>query len=106
MEVTHDSTLIIEPKEMRILKIKGLEISEITSALKSPTRQKILQIVKKSPMDVSELAKELNQTEANISAQIKNLEKVGLIKCSYKPGGHGVRKICEAVVDKIIIELE
>ena len=106
MEVTHDQPIIIEPKEMKILKLNSDFISEITSVLKSPTRQKILQMIKKNPMDISELAKELNQTEANISAQIKCLEKAGLIKCSYQPGGHGVRKICEATVDKIIIELE
>jgi predicted transcriptional regulator len=48
----------------------------------------------------------LGQTEANVSAQIQQLQKVGLVKSRYEPGGHGVRKICEVNVDRIIIELE
>ena len=64
MELTQDSSIIIEPKEMRVLKVSGHKISAITKALKSPTRQKILQILKRTPMDVSKLAKELDQTEA------------------------------------------
>lgn len=106
METQNESISVLEPTEMRILNINGFDFSELTKALKAPTRQKILQILKKEPMDVSRLAKELNQTEANISAQIKNLEQVGLVKCKYEPGGHGVRKICETVVDKIVILLE
>lgn len=106
METQNETISVLEPTEMRVLNINGFDFSEITKALKAPTRQKILQILKKEPMDVSKLAKELNQTEANISAQIKNLEQVGLVKCRYEPGGHGVRKICETVVDKIVISLE
>ncbi|MBD3351595.1 MAG: helix-turn-helix domain-containing protein [Candidatus Lokiarchaeota archaeon] len=107
MELSQNQEVpVLEPKEMRVLKVSGSEVSKITKALKSPTRQKILQIIKHTPMDVSRLAQELGQTEANISAQIKNLEKVGLVKSRYEPGGHGVRKICETVVDKVIITLE
>jgi predicted transcriptional regulator len=35
-------------------------------------------------------------TEANISAQIKKLEKAGLIECEYSSGAHGVRKISKS----------
>lgn len=107
MEISQDQAVpIIEPKEMRVLKVSGKKITAITKALKSKTRQKILEILKQTQLDVSRLAQELGQTEANVSAQIKNLEKVGLVKSRYEPGGHGVRKICETVVDKIIITLE
>lgn len=107
MEITQNQLMPeIDPQEARVLKVSGSRIAEISKALKSPTRQKILSILKNQPMDVSRLAKELNQTEANISAQIQNLQKVKLVKSKYEPGGHGVRKICEVVVDKIVITLD
>ncbi|MHA1897962.1 MAG: ArsR/SmtB family transcription factor [Promethearchaeota archaeon] len=104
--IVKDKIPEIEPQGLRVLKVSNLEdIAKISKVLKSPTRQKLLKILKEEPMEVSKLARKLNQTEANISAQIQNLQKVGLIKSRYEPGGHGVRKVCEVVVDKIIISL-
>ena len=56
-------------------------------------------------LDVSRIAEALKQTEANISAQIKILEKAGLITSRYEPGAHGVRKVCEPACEKLIIKL-
>ncbi|MFX0100964.1 MAG: ArsR/SmtB family transcription factor [Candidatus Hodarchaeota archaeon] len=81
---------------------------EVLKALASETRLKIIRHLRECRddpergLDISSLAKILEQTEANISAQCKRLEKVGLIKIVYKPGGHGVRKICQ--VDFGLIE--
>ena len=46
----------------------------------------------------------LDMTEANISAQIKKLEKAGLIDCNYSSGQHGVRKISSLKYNKLIIK--
>jgi predicted transcriptional regulator len=79
----------------------GGEQLEILKALASDTRLKIVKLLRskrvtpEGGLDISSLADVLGQTEANISAQCKRLEKVGLIKIEYKPGGHGVRKICK-----------
>lgn len=43
-------------------------------------------------MNISSLAKQLDQTEANVSFQVKKLEKAGLLKIDYKAGRHGVHK--------------
>ncbi len=73
---------------------------DILKALASDTRLKIIKILREKRndpergLDISSLAYLLKQTEANISAQCKRLEKAGLIKIEFKPGGHGVRKIC------------
>lgn len=80
-------------------------VVKVAKALASETRWAILKLLQKKQMDVSRIAKELKQTEANISAQIKILEDAGLIRSHYEPGDHGVRKVCETAVDKIIIEL-
>jgi predicted transcriptional regulator len=107
MEIPHvPQEEFIEPTQSRTIRVSGSDISQITKALKSPTRQKILSILRDTPLDVSRIAKRLSQTEANISAQVQLLQKAGLVSCRYEAGDHGVRKICEVVVDKIIITLE
>ncbi len=97
---------IIESDGSRTVIVSGKSVEGVASALKSETRREIIRILRKEALDVSRLAAKLNQTEANVSAQIQQLQKVGLVKSRYEPGGHGVRKICEVNVNRIIIELE
>ncbi len=85
--------------------IHGDEIAQLSKALASKTRQMILALLKEEPMDVSTLATKLEQTEANVSAQVQILQKAGLVISTYKPGNHGVRKVCEPAVDVIEIVL-
>jgi predicted transcriptional regulator len=91
---------------MSELFVKKDNISKVAKALGSVTRWEILGLLKDKKMDVSRIAITLNQTEANVSAQVKILERAGLIKSHYEPGEHGVRKVCELAVDKIIIKIE
>ncbi|MCF2139141.1 MAG: helix-turn-helix domain-containing protein [Candidatus Lokiarchaeota archaeon] len=79
------------------------ELVKIAKALSSVTRQKILKELTMAAMDVSEIAAKLGQTEANISAQIAILQKAKLINCDYRPGGHGVRKVCSLSLEKLEI---
>lgn len=81
-------------------------IIQISKAISSPTRYKILNLLIKDEYDISRLAEQLAQTEANISAQIKQLEQAKLVESRYEPGDHGVRKICKTRVSKITINLE
>ncbi len=87
------------------LELETDELVKIAKALSSATRQKILKVLYQNPLDVSAIAKYLNQTEANVSAQIAILHKSGLVSCNYQPGSHGVRKICSLAVNKIEISL-
>ncbi|MHA1682173.1 MAG: ArsR/SmtB family transcription factor [Promethearchaeota archaeon] len=79
----------------------------VLKALGSDTRLKIVRLLRtrrndaEGGLDISSLAYLLNQTEANISAQCKRLEKANLINITYKPGGHGVRKICQVAFRSI-----
>ena len=77
----------------------------IAKALSSKTRREIIKILNDQELDVSRISKELNQTEANVSAQIKILQKAGLVGCKYQPGGHGVLKICFNAIKSISIEM-
>ena len=72
----------------------------ISKAISSDTRLKILKMLNDNmkkdamPLDISTIAKMHGQTEANVSAQVKKLEKAGLVKSGYVPGQHGIRKLC------------
>lgn len=86
--------------------IEDEQTLKVFKALASKTRVDILIILSNgtSTLDVSRIAEKLNQTEANVSAQIKILEKAGLIQGKYQPGEHGVAKICELLTDKLIVK--
>lgn len=91
---------------MEELNLKGQDeklIITISKALSSKTRFQILKLLIGEEMDISRLAVELSQTEANISAQVNQLERAGLIVTRYEPGSHGVRKLCRTSVNKINI---
>ena len=81
------------------------QIEQIVKALSSQTRRNILRHIQTEidGLDVSRIASKLGMTEANISAQIKKLEKAGLIKCDYSSGQHGIRKISTLKYDKLTI---
>ena len=88
------------------LEIVNGKATEIFKALASETRWKILNLLKNGEkLDISRIAEALKQTEANISAQIKILEKAGLVISRYEPGERGVRKICEPACEKLIIKI-
>lgn len=91
---------------MQELVVEDESVAKIAKALASKTRWQILKLLREKKMDVSRIAEVLNQTEANISAQVKILEKAGLIRSRYEPGEHGVRKVCEPAVERIIIKIK
>ena len=76
----------------------------IFKALASDTRWTLLKTFGLK-LDVCETAKKLNQTEANISAQMKILEKAQLMTPRFEVGRHGVKKICELNLDRIVIHI-
>ncbi len=80
-------------------------IELIVKALSSKTRRDILHQIQteNNGMDVSNIAKKLDMTEANISAQIKKLEEANLIECDYCSGQHGVRKISKIKYNQLIV---
>jgi predicted transcriptional regulator len=103
MEITH-SEFAVDSQTLEVSLDEEL-LKNIAKAISSPTRLQILKNLNVRPMDVSELAKALDQTEANISAQIKILDQAGLITCRYEPGDHGVRKINEVTYRRLAINL-
>ena len=95
----------MEKERIIDLIIDDNNIAKISKALSSNTRWRILKLLRMKKMDVSRIANALKQTEANISAQIKILEKAGLVIAKYQPGEHGVRKVCEPACEKVIFKI-
>ena len=91
--------------EPNVLIVTDKNVSVIAKAISSKTRWYILKLLKAQKLDVSQIAEKLGQTEANISAQVKILEKANLIKSNYEPGAHGVKKVCMPSVDKLVIKI-
>ena len=87
------------------LNVEEEKTNKVAKALSSKTRVKILKMTSERDIDVSRIAGLLNQTEANISAQIKILEEAELLTSRYEPGMHGVRKICSTKVRTVIFKL-
>ena len=82
------------------------QIEKVVKALSSETRRQILNRIQntKEGLDVSDIAKILGMTEANISAQIKKLQEADLIYCEYCSGQHGVRKISKLKFEQLVIK--
>ncbi|MFX1575113.1 MAG: ArsR/SmtB family transcription factor [Promethearchaeota archaeon] len=106
MEITQSSILEVNLKNdsESIVIESDDQIEKIVKALSSRTRRQILHYIQDEPLDVSNIASNLDMTEANISAQIKKLEEAGLVTCSYSSGDHGVRKISTLKYNKLTIK--
>jgi len=81
------------------------DIVKISEALSSLTRVKILKMVNKEGLGITELSDALKMSKGNISSQISLLESLGLIEITYAPGIKGLKKIVKLKYDKIIIDL-
>lgn len=81
------------------------DVIKLAKALSSETRYKIVKLLMNKKMDISTIAKKMNQTEANTSAQIKFLQEAGILQSNYEPGAHGVRKVCEVTIKKVILNI-
>ncbi len=86
----------------RELTVSGSDALKVADALNSTT-YRILQLISKTPLDVSTIAKKLKISEAYVSEQIRDLEDLKLIEVSYGRGKRGIRKICSLAVDKVTI---
>ncbi len=86
----------------RELVVSGSDALKVADALNSTT-YRILQLISKTPLDVSTIAEKLEISEAYVSEQVRDLEDLKLIQVSYGRGKRGIRKICALAVDKVTI---
>ena len=94
-----------EPQPMVFNKEEDENIIKVTKAMSSATRFRIVVLLFSEEMDISTIAERLQQTEANVSAQVKQLERANLVTSRYTPGEHGVRKICKTAITSLTINI-
>lgn len=85
--------------------VSGEEAIRVADAL-TTTTMKMLQLLWQEPLDVSTIGRRLGLSQAYISEQVRLLEELKLISISYEKGKRGIRKICEAVVEKVTIVIK
>ncbi len=82
--------------------VSGEEALRVAEALTSTT-MKMLQLLRKEPLDVSTIGQKLGLSEAYISEQVKLLEELKLLNVTYARGKRGIRKICSPAVDQVTL---
>ncbi|MFZ8794647.1 MAG: ArsR/SmtB family transcription factor [Acidilobaceae archaeon] len=80
-------------------------IARVASALANETRAKIIELLVDGPKDLDYIAREIKQSKANISSQIRRLEEVGLVSSIYQPGERGIKKFVELKVNTLVFIL-
>lgn len=81
-----------------------MSLSQIFNALSDKNRQKIIQILKKSELSVTDIAKHLDITLATLSHHLNVLKKTGLIS-SRKQGRNIYYSLNLSVSEELIIEI-
>ena len=85
-----------------VLVVSGDDVPRVASALGSRVRLKILGIICASGRaDMDMLAREIGKSKANISTQVRILERAGLIRVTYAPSRRGVKKYCLSDVREV-----
>ena len=74
--------------------------------LSSVSRIRILELLNKREMNISELAKELNISTPIITRHINILEESGLIRTKKISGKRGIQKICVLAVNELNLVFE
>ena len=89
-------------KEITVIGEKALEVVDVLNS----TTLKILKSARKTPINITTLAKDLNLSEPYISEQVRALEDLGLVSITYERGKRGISKISTSVLEKITIILK
>lgn len=82
----------------------NLDISDkslpVYEALASGVRHKIIHLLAKKPMNISELSEAVALSSAIMTMHIKKLEKAGIIRIEMLPSRGGVQKMCSLHVEQ------
>ena len=90
---------------MKELHLNDKKMIEVCRAIGSETRYTIIKMIATEKMDITSIAKRLDQTEANVSAHVKQIQKANLLDVKYEPGIRGVKKSVKLNFSKLVIDL-
>jgi predicted transcriptional regulator len=90
----------------RIWSVGINEFNEIAKALSSDLRVEIFKEIQKKSLTVNEIAAIFNLPSSTATVNVKKLEEAKLIKTELVPGTRGSQKVCSALYDRLVIDLE
>ncbi len=76
----------------------------VYEALASSVRLRIIDLLALKPMNIKDLASDLDLSSAIITMHVKKLEKAELIRCERVSTGAAMQKLCFLAIDKIEID--
>ncbi|WP_152391615.1 ArsR/SmtB family transcription factor [Paenibacillus guangzhouensis] len=72
--------------------------------LSSSTRISMIELLNNGPMNIKELAAELNVSSAIITKHVQKLEQAGIISCTSTVGKRGMQKLCALQLDAVQLQ--
>jgi len=95
---------------VRTLRIESLDdLLEVLKVLANPTRLKIVALLARRPMYVSEIARELKVPYPLVHLYLSKLEQVGIVRSRYefvRSERPHVRRYCELADFRIVVSPE
>lgn len=70
----------------------------------SEKKLKIIELLIDKPMNIGEIANELDVSSTIITRHINALESAGLITCQLSPGKRGLKKVCSISANEVILD--
>jgi len=87
----------------RILTAEPERVEELSKALSSPVRRRILNALATQERSIQELADHLGIPQSSCTVNVQTLELAGLLTTRNEPGAKGSRKICSVAYDEVIL---
>jgi predicted transcriptional regulator len=78
-------------------------LTELSRALSSPIRLRIMKLLNEKSMSVNEISQALDIPMSSAAASVNVLEECGLISCEKRPGIHGHMKICSRSCESMFV---
>ena len=103
---SREPALDIRQKKEIVLDLRDIERStQLSRALSSEVRLKILRILIDKPMTVSQLAELFYLPVSSMSMHVKILSEAELITVVSQPGLHGTKKVCGIAASTVTFDL-
>lgn len=87
------NVLVLDPRR-HAQKLRGFS---------SDLKLQILSLIHESPLNVNEIAQQLNLPQSTIALNVMKLEEAGLLRTENTKASKGSQKICHAIYDEVLI---
>ena len=87
--------------------VDGDTVFDVTEAIGSKPRWKLLTAVAEQPHTIDDLVDRLDRSKGTISVHISKLEEAGVVRSGYTVSDQGgVKKVVSIAVDEITLDLD